>query len=248
MSRDWLAIYPSLLSRPKYRRLSIPARAALFHLWLLAGLQTPEATWSSRSEVADILDLDGFPTDVIDELVERRWLDVDADGRVLVHDWDEHQLSASTTARRAYERDRKADWRRARVSPAPSSQDQTTQGPDRTVQRPGSSPSVRDTSGTTLPNTSRAIAAAWLDATGRSLIGSGAYAMEIIDDSARRHPEGSVIAVIREARATFGIIPSSQALASEVRNRLDPIRRERRDEPSGGHTRSTAEVEEAFSG
>jgi hypothetical protein len=110
------------------------------------------------------------------------------------------------------------------------------------------SPSVRDTSGTNLPNTSRAIADAWLDATGRPLTGSGLYAIDIIDDSARRHSEWPVIEAIREARATFVVIPSAQALASEVRNRLDPIRREGRDQPRGGHTRAAAEVEEAFRG
>ena len=61
MSRDWLAAYTGVLSRPKYRRLSIPARAALFHIWLLADAQTPEATWPSREDLADSLSSTATP-------------------------------------------------------------------------------------------------------------------------------------------------------------------------------------------
>lgn len=127
MSRDWLAIYGAMLGKPKYRRLSIPGRAALFHVWLLAGRQDPEATWTNRDELADVLDLDGFPPDVLEELVARRWLDVDPAGRVLVHDWDEHQLAATKAIGRAYEADRLRAWRRRKsgdgdgfLSPDPS--------------------------------------------------------------------------------------------------------------------------------
>lgn len=155
MSRDWIAAYVSTLGRPKYRRLTLPARAALFHVWLLAGGQDPEATWPSMADLVDVLELDGYPAPVVSELVEREWLDIDDRGRILVHDWDQHQLAATNAARRAYERDRKADWRRAKpgtepvdpLLPAPSSPDITgsTQLHDNTTQV---SPNVRDTSGT----------------------------------------------------------------------------------------------------
>src|SRR5690348_2489346 len=115
MSRDWLAVYVAVLGKAKYRRLSIPARAALLHVWMLAGGQAPEATWRDRGELADVLDLDGYSIEVIDELLARGWLDVDVDGRILVHDWDDHQFAASEAARQAYERDRKRDWRRLRA-------------------------------------------------------------------------------------------------------------------------------------
>ena len=121
MSRDWLAVYTGILGRPKYRRLSIPARAALFHVWLLAGAQAPEATWANREELADVLELDGYPADVIDELLLRRWLDEDPGGRILVHDWDHWQLAAAQAIQRAYEADRKGKWRRARTEAAPLS-------------------------------------------------------------------------------------------------------------------------------
>ena len=51
MSRDWIAAYTTTLRKPKYRRLTISARAALLHVWLLAGGQDPEATWRDRAEL-----------------------------------------------------------------------------------------------------------------------------------------------------------------------------------------------------
>jgi hypothetical protein len=135
MSRDWCAIYSAMLGKPKYRRLSVPARAALFHVWLLSGGQTPEATWTNRDELAEVLELDGFPPDVLEELVTRHWLDVDPAGRLLVHDWDDHQLAATVAARQAYERDRKQDWRRRhRVDDAPLPPDPSLPVPDITLQ------------------------------------------------------------------------------------------------------------------
>lgn len=152
VSRDWLACYVSTLGKTKYRRLSIPARAALFHVWLLSGGQTPEATFD-RGELTDVLALDGWDpaADVIAELVERGWLEVDDRQRVLVHDWDVHQLAATESARRAYERDRKAEWRRPKsakpdpLPPAPPSPDitgssqttATSQRPEMSGTRPG---------------------------------------------------------------------------------------------------------------
>jgi hypothetical protein len=148
MSRDWLAVYTNVIRRPKYRRLRIPARAALFHIWILAGQQHPEATWDEPADLISELELDGWEnedndrglqapecaTGVIDDLIASGWLDVDDAGRLLVHDWDDHQLAATNAARRAYERDRKRDWRRAKeeppnpLPPAPSSPDITSQG------------------------------------------------------------------------------------------------------------------------
>ena len=157
MSRDWAAIYTAMLVKPKYRRLSLPARAGLFHTWLMAGSQHPEATWRNRDELAEMLELDGFPPDVLEELLARRWLDTDDAGRVVIHNWDQWQLAASDASRRVYERDRKQEWRRKRrhdaeeadpLSPAPLSpvqeQDSTGTQQDRTEQE---SPTVPDAPG-----------------------------------------------------------------------------------------------------
>ena len=80
MSREWHAVYDGMIGRPKYRRLSLEARAALSHIWCLAGGQTPEATWPTVDEFLEILELDGYPRGVFDELVGRTWLEVDTDG------------------------------------------------------------------------------------------------------------------------------------------------------------------------
>ena len=196
MSRDWCAIYAAMLGRPKYRRLSVPARAALFHVWLLAGGQTPEATWPSRADLADMLELDGYPPAVVDELTDRRWLDIDPAGRVLVHDWDDHQLAATLAARRTYEADRKQDWRRRRqvdaapLSPDPSlpvqdrtSQDSTGQESRHVPERPGH---VRDTRPTRKVPTD-----------GRCLVCQ--RPATDTDEAVRRTPDGLVHDLCRDA-------------------------------------------------
>src|SRR5262245_21304272 len=119
MGRDWLAVYTGILLKPKYRRLSIEGRAALLHVWLLAGLQAPEATWRSVDELAEQLDVEGLPPAAIDELRALGWLEVDDAGRILVHDWDDYQFAASESVRRDYERDRKREWRRVREKGRP---------------------------------------------------------------------------------------------------------------------------------
>ncbi len=78
-----------------------------------------------------------------------------------------------------------------------------------------------------LPHLTDSVAAAWSDATGVSLLGSGEYAANLIDDACRRHPEATVAAAIATAREEFAFVPSTQALATAVRNRLDPL-------PTGG--------------
>lgn len=74
-----------------------------------------------------------------------------------------------------------------------------------------------------LPNVTGVVSDAWSDATGRGLIGSGAFASDYIDDACRRHPESSVVAAIIAARLTFSVIPTPQQLAVAVRARLDPL-------------------------
>jgi hypothetical protein len=74
-----------------------------------------------------------------------------------------------------------------------------------------------------LPNLTPNIDGEWMNSTGRSLLGSGAFASEYVDDAARRHPEADVIAAIIKARAGFTVIPTPQQLAVKVRSILDPL-------------------------
>src|SRR4051794_17658813 len=105
MSRDWLAVTTRLIRTPKFRRLPASAQLSLVYVWALAGDQTPEATWPTPDDLADLLELHGRPRSDVDELVGARWLDQLDDGRIGAHDWDDHQLAASVAVRRAYEAD-----------------------------------------------------------------------------------------------------------------------------------------------
>lgn len=70
---------------------------------------------------------------------------------------------------------------------------------------------------------------AWSDACGKTLLGSGQYAQDYIEDAVRRHGEQLVAKTIVEARNVFDYIPAPQPLAVAVRNLLDPL-------PSGKDT------------
>lgn len=117
MSREWSAVYAAMLTKPKYRRLTPMGRGGLLHVFLLAGFQSPEATWDDPDELRESLILEGFPAGIFDELLGLGWLELLPDGAVIVHDWDAHQLAATKEAQRAWERRRKQDWRRTKKAP-----------------------------------------------------------------------------------------------------------------------------------
>lgn len=111
MTRNYLAVHAAMTRRAKFRRLSIPARAALFTVWSDALTRTPEAIWPNRAELTDALEVDGYGPDVLAELVAAGWVDELPDGRPAVHDWDEWQRAYDQQMTRAYEAARKRDWR-----------------------------------------------------------------------------------------------------------------------------------------
>lgn len=123
MSREWLSVYVNLLDVPKYRRLSHLGRSALLHIWLLGTRQKAEAVWRDREALVEALDLDGYPPQALEELIERGWVDVLEDGRAVAHDWDEWQLQATEAIGRAWKAAGMREWRRhrAEVPPAPPS-------------------------------------------------------------------------------------------------------------------------------
>ena len=147
MSRAYAAVFISILTRPKYRKLSPAGRGALLHLLALSGTQDPEATWDSRDDLLDSFELEGFDASHVDELIALRWLDLQADGSLITHNWDVWQIAASADIRRKYEASRKQEWRRTQkpLLPAPSSPERG--GKDRLGK--GSPGQVPDMSGTT---------------------------------------------------------------------------------------------------
>lgn len=148
MSREWLAVYTAMATKPKYRRLSPIGRGALLHTLILAGFQQPEATWRDPDELRESLELDGFPRGALDELVALGWLEHE-DGVLTVHDWDAHQLAATKEAQRSWEAARKRDWRRTKRPNAPSPAPPTPTRQDTTPQHigPGHVPDMSGTPG-----------------------------------------------------------------------------------------------------
>lgn len=137
MSRDWLALYGAMIAKPKYRRLSPIGRGALLHTFLLAGFQSPEATWRDPNELRESLFLDGFPEGALDELVSLGWLEHE-DGALIVHDWDQHQFAATSSIGHQWEAMRRREWRKKKRPPSPSPAPLTPTRQDTTPQDNGS--------------------------------------------------------------------------------------------------------------
>jgi hypothetical protein len=129
MTREWLTLFPAMLAKVKYRRLSPIGRGALLHVLILAAFQTPEATWDDPDELRESLMLEGFPEGAFDELMALGWLELE-DGAVIVHDWDAHQIAATLEVKRTWEAKRKREWRRKKKgtpSPEPLTPKKTSQ-------------------------------------------------------------------------------------------------------------------------
>jgi hypothetical protein len=153
MSREWLAVYTAMATKPKYRRLSPMGRGGLLHVLMLAGFQSPEATWDDADELRESLLLEAFPPGIYEELLGLGWLETLDEGGVAVRDWDEHQQAVTSEIRRTWEAARKREWRkkkrrRADASPSPTPptpREQKNRGEEK---GPGH---VRDMSGTSTP-------------------------------------------------------------------------------------------------
>jgi hypothetical protein len=67
------------------------ARGVLEGLWHLAGQHAPDGnlTRFSSAEIAEFIGWDENPEELVNVLVETRWLDRVAD-RLVVHDWSDH--------------------------------------------------------------------------------------------------------------------------------------------------------------
>lgn len=77
--------------------------------------------------------------------------------------------------------------------------------------------------GTGLQHLTPEVCAAWEGATGRSVLASGHFAGEYLDDACRRHPSSEVEAAIIKALQRFDRIPAPQPLIVAVRAILDPL-------------------------
>lgn len=77
--------------------------------------------------------------------------------------------------------------------------------------------------GNGLPHLDSAVAATWEQATGRTVLASGNYAAEYLDDACRRHSITDVCVAVLKARKTFDHIPDAAQLVSAMRPILDPL-------------------------
>lgn len=76
-----------------------------------------------------------------------------------------------------------------------------------------------------LPDLSPGAESAWEWATGRTVLASGAWVAEYLDDACRRHGTAKVVAAIEAARPSFDAIPEPRSLTVAVRAILDPLPR-----------------------
>jgi hypothetical protein len=120
MSRTYSAIHHGCLTKPKFRRLSPSGRGALLTTWLLAGLCEPVAIWSTRRELLEALELDGFTEADLIELETLRWLDATPCGGLAVHDWPDWQKAATKAGWQDYEAARKKAAYVAAKPPSPA--------------------------------------------------------------------------------------------------------------------------------
>jgi hypothetical protein len=67
------------------------------------------------------------------------------------------------------------------------------------------------------------VATVWERATGRSVLSSGAYSAEYLDDACRRHTITDVCVAVTRARSTFEHIPDGPSLIAAMRPILDPF-------------------------
>lgn len=74
-----------------------------------------------------------------------------------------------------------------------------------------------------LPHVTDPVAAAWSEATGRTVLASGDFALRTLDDLCERQGEASVLAAVPLARRQFERVPSPQQLAAALRNHLEPL-------------------------
>lgn len=128
-----------------------------------------------------------------------------------IHNADEYQTPLSGAERVAKYRERNAPNVTPDVTAVTPREEKRREEKTRADARDG------------LPSLTDDVASAWEQATGRSVIGSGQFAQDYIDDATRRHGAPAVTAAILRARQQFTHIPASQALTVAVRGLLDPL-------------------------
>lgn len=189
---------------------------AFLKVQLLAGRQTNRGRFRSIAALKNLL-----PTSYVrfvDFLVDEGDLAVLTDGTVYVDGWDEWQegdLTVKDRMARLRNRQRNGGVTSA-VTPTVTST-VTGASPTAYANASASAESVGEGSGEGLAER------AWSEATGRSLLGSGAWPLEYVTDAVGRHGDAKVAEAIRRVRAGFPHVPQTNALCAGVQKVLDPF-------------------------
>lgn len=206
----------------------LPAEVRLFYvgLWCVAD----DEGWLEWNPATIGADLFPYTARSVRERHIKAWGDaLVAAGRVVIHacgcahvpTLTKHQRIGGTRTTSALDRhrvhtdmDESGQVSGSPSFPAPARANNATNTDTSTKGGPG---------GDGLPSITPAVAQAWLEATGRTILASGAFAADYLDDACRRHRDTAVAAAILTTRQGFTVIPTPQQLAVAVRNRLDPL-------------------------
>jgi hypothetical protein len=144
-----------------------------------------------------------------------------------------HLASHAATARwRTAERN--ADSTAERNAPVPDAR-----MPRRDENRRDETSIARAREGLDIPDD---VATSWEGNSGRTVLASGAFAAGILSDLCRRHTATAVITALVTARDAFDHVPSTQQLAAQARNLLDPLPSSRTNGQDDAAAREAAEI------
>lgn len=186
---------------------------ALMGSWLLLLVQA-ERAWPSP---AFPLPASWVPARDFRVLVERGIVDVLPDHRYRMHGLDNVRAERSKRGADAAA----ARWAGAERNATGNASASAAEMPSKAKQSKEEQSIPRAREG--LPNLSDTVAQLWEQATGRTVLASGQYAADYLDDACRRHPDYQVGAAIVRARKQYEHIPDAASMVSAMRPILDPL-------------------------
>ena len=121
----WFAVHHGLASNRKWIQLRPIERGAWITLLAIAAGNEPRGRFPDQETAVVLLERDGF-TDAataVATLIEERWIDVDQDGGLAMHDFDAWQLAIRKPSDHPDEIRKRVAQHRAKVSPTPPSKE-----------------------------------------------------------------------------------------------------------------------------
>jgi hypothetical protein len=237
MARTYARGYASMASDPKWIDLSWLARGTWSTLWFAA---IPlDGRLKSRKHAERLLQRDGCPAEAIapsvDELIDAELLDVEADGSLVFHDWQEHQPTyrgPSDEPDAAAERKRQQRARERDVSRPVTTSHDVTSGHDgaaidstqlNSTQLDATLAGAREG----LPNLTDEVLAVLEVATGRTARVAGDRQLTELDRLVQDHGAERVMGSLRHVaelhRAGTGRAPTARQVVWDAVKVLEPF-------------------------